>query len=318
MIHDERNYYPEEVDGFYITAMDKRYKHSSIESLEEFDRICREHDIQYFALYGTLLGAIRHKGMIPWDDDIDVALLRDDYNRFIRFAQKELKSPFVLNNVEDSCLHPLRVQNGFSIQFNKPFLERFHYCPYPTGIDIYVLDKLPEKESDQELLKTVFYLVKIASQYHNELYEKYGGVRYEELTQEVEEIIHTLEDLLGVNIVRDGTEGAQLARLAYRLAAMFSDSNSEYIARIETWYVNGIRGKFHKDLFREAIMVPFEHMMIPVPIGYDEVLTHLYGDYMIPVKGAGAHPYRFYKEYEEKLFARFEELGEEIPQFLKE
>lgn len=318
MVHDENLFYPEEINGFHVTAMDKRVKYSSLESLEEFDRICRKHNLQYFALYGTLLGTIRHKGFIPWDDDIDVAMLRTDYNAFIQIAGTELSSPFVLNNVEDSCFHPLRVQNGFEIKYNKKFMERFHYCPYPTGIDVYVLDTLPESEEEQELLKTVFYLVKLASQYFSHLYEQYGGTKTDELDAEMEEIIGTLETLLGVNIVRDGTESQQLGKLAYRLAAMFSDSNSDYIARIETWYAHGVRGKFHKDFFKEAILMPFEHMMLPVPVGYDEVLKHLYGDYMKPVKGGGAHQFRFYKEYEEKLFARFEELGMEIPQFLKE
>ena len=318
MEHDERLFYPEEINGFHVTAMDKRVKYSSLESLEEFDRICKKHNLQYFALYGTLLGTIRHKGFIPWDDDIDVAMLREDYNAFIHIAGTELSPPFVLNNVEDSCFHPLRLQNGFEIKYNKKFLEKFHYCPYPTGIDIYVLDTLPESEEEQELLKTIFYLVNLASQYFSDLYERYGGIKSVELSMEMEEIIGTLESLLGITIIRDGTESQQLGKLAYRLAAMYSDSNSDYIARVETWYVNGVRGKFRKDLFKEAIMMPFEHMMLPVPVGYDEVLKHLYGDYMQPVKGGGAHQFRFYKEYEEKLFARFEELGEEIPQFLKE
>lgn len=318
MQHDERLFYPETIDGFHIKAMDKRYKASSIESLEEFDRICKKYDIPYYALYGTLLGAIRHKGFIPWDDDIDVAMMRADYNAFIQIAKTELRQPFVLNNVEDSCFHPLRVQNGFSIEYNRDFLERFHYCPYPTGIDVFVLDKLPETEEEQELLKTLFYLVKLASQYFDKIYEKYGGVKTNELDFEIEEILDSLNKLIGFNIVRDGTESKQLGKLAYRLAAMFSDSSSEYVARIETWYANGRRGKFNKDLFKETILMPFEHMMLPVPVGYDEILTHLYGDYMVPVKGGGAHQYRAYSEHEEILFARFEELGEEIPPFLKE
>lgn len=318
MEYDERLYYAEDIGGFHVSAMDKRFKYSGLESLEEYDRVCRLYNIPYFAMYGTLLGTIRHKGFIPWDDDIDVAMLRSDYNKFIRIAKTELRQPFILNNVENSCFHPLRVQNGSAIRFNREFLERFHLCPYPTGIDIYVFDTLPETEDEQNLLKTVFYLVKLASQYYDKLYEKYGGVKWDELDEEVKEIVCTLENLLNVKIERDGTEDKQLARLAYRLAAMFSDSNSDYVARIETWYADGIRGKFHKDLFKETILMPFEHMMLPVPVGYDEILTHLYGDYMVPVKGGGAHQYRAYSEHEEILFARFKELGEEIPQFLKE
>ena len=108
MIHDEQLMLAEDIGDFHIRAMDKRYKYSSIESLEEFDRICRNHNLRYYAYYGTLLGTIRHKGFIPWDDDIDVAMFREDYNRFIHIAPQELGEYFVLNNVEDSCFHPLR------------------------------------------------------------------------------------------------------------------------------------------------------------------------------------------------------------------
>lgn len=171
MKYNEKLYYAEDIDGFHIRAMDKRYKYSCLESLEEFDRICGLYEIPYYAMYGTLLGAIRHKGFIPWDDDIDVAMMREDYNRFIRVAKDEMREPFILRNVEDSCYHPLRVQNGTTIRIDEEFVNRFHGCPYPTGIDVYVFDRLPERVEDQELMKTLFSMVDWASQYSSHLYE---------------------------------------------------------------------------------------------------------------------------------------------------
>ena len=64
------------------------YKDKLIETFAAFDRFCREHDIKYYAAYGTLIGAVRHKGLIPWDDDVDVYMLRKDYEKFCSFKGK--------------------------------------------------------------------------------------------------------------------------------------------------------------------------------------------------------------------------------------
>ena len=63
---------------------------TQIEILEEFERICEKHNLEYFAIYGTAIGAVRHQGFIPWDDDIDVGMLREDYEKFLEIAKKEL------------------------------------------------------------------------------------------------------------------------------------------------------------------------------------------------------------------------------------
>lgn len=318
MIHDERLMLPEDIGDFHIRAMDKRYKYSSIESLEEFDRICKKYNLRYYAYYGTLLGTVRHKGFIPWDDDIDVAMMREDYNRFIHIAPQELGEYFTLNNVEDSCFHPLRVQNGFEIKYNRAFLERFHYCPYPTGIDIYVLDKLPKTDAERASHLEIYNIIKVLSQYNDELFEKYGGVKDQEFDDSMSELLDSIEQILGVNIIRDGSEAKQLGYLASRVAAMYNDTDSDIVTRVEIWATDGYREMMPINCFSDVLYMPFEHMLLPVPVGYEEVLTRIYGDYMTPVIGGGAHEYRHYLEYEEKLFGRFTELGEDIPEFLME
>ena len=70
----------------------------AIMMLDELERICKKHGLDYYVAAGTLLGAVRHKGLIPWDDDVDVTMPRDDYNKFIRLAQSELGERFVLPN----------------------------------------------------------------------------------------------------------------------------------------------------------------------------------------------------------------------------
>ena len=85
-------------DGFYVESTMKKAWAAEIEVLNEVDRICRQHDIQYFADWGTLLGTIRHKGFVPWDDDMDITMKREDYTRFcqiVRLEQGELELIFI-------------------------------------------------------------------------------------------------------------------------------------------------------------------------------------------------------------------------------
>ena len=83
MRFDEDYFKPETIEGFEVKGMMKRYWAASMEVLEEVDRLCRKYNLRYYAFYGTLLGAVRHKGWIPWDDDMDIIMYRDDFNSFV-------------------------------------------------------------------------------------------------------------------------------------------------------------------------------------------------------------------------------------------
>ena len=91
--HDFFN--PEIREGFEISAMMKRAWAAQMEVLQVVADICARNGLQYFADWGTLLGAVRHQGFIPWDDDIDICLKREDYNRLISILPKQLPHGFV-------------------------------------------------------------------------------------------------------------------------------------------------------------------------------------------------------------------------------
>ena len=85
----DRSFFEDEVrDGFYVTAEMKQAWAAQMEVLSDLDKACRENGIEYYADWGTLLGAVRHHGFIPWDDDMDVCMKRPDYNRFLRIAKQ--------------------------------------------------------------------------------------------------------------------------------------------------------------------------------------------------------------------------------------
>lgn len=143
-----KSYFEDEVrDGFYVSSMVKRSWAVQIEILEEVERICKKHNLQYFADGGTLLGAVRHGGFIPWDDDLDICMKRKDYETFAKVALEELPKDYIMLNFEQSCKENykytnfiIRICNGRTIHLSKGSLDRFHGFPYIAGIDIFSLD----------------------------------------------------------------------------------------------------------------------------------------------------------------------------------
>ncbi len=87
-------------NGFYIPTQVKMSWACDFDVLSEIDRICKKHGITYFADWGTFLGAVRHSGYIPWDDDMDICMLREDYNRFREVADAELSKGYVIHDYE--------------------------------------------------------------------------------------------------------------------------------------------------------------------------------------------------------------------------
>ncbi len=84
--------------GYTATTDIKELWAVELDLLEKFQELCRKHELRYFAIGGTLLGAVRHKGFIPWDDDIDLAMPLNDYLKLIEIEPKELKYPYFLQN----------------------------------------------------------------------------------------------------------------------------------------------------------------------------------------------------------------------------
>ena len=140
-------------NSFYVEKLMKKVWAAQLEVLNDVDVLCKKHNIQYFADYGTLLGAVRHKGFIPWDDDMDISMKREDYTKFCEIAQKELAGTYEIVNIHtDPTWNQLlgRIINSREISFDDERLEKFHNCPFAVGLDICPLDYLaPNKEEDE-------------------------------------------------------------------------------------------------------------------------------------------------------------------------
>ena len=140
------SYFQGEVrEGFYISTMMKRYFASQLKVLSLVAQICEKYNIAWYADCGTLIGAVRHGGFVPWDDDLDICMLRDDWERFFEIAAKELPEGFQVLTIDREPEYEQligRIVNAHSIDIGPERMRDFFGCPYTVGIDIFPLDGL--------------------------------------------------------------------------------------------------------------------------------------------------------------------------------
>ncbi len=288
------SFFDDEVrDGFYVSGMMKRAWAAQMRVLDEFDKFCFDLGVTWYAAYGTLLGAVRHKGFIPWDDDIDVWMKRSDYEIFLRNVNMMPESITFMEGrfgLEDKTEfdQPFgRIVNSEKYDANPAFLQGYGGFPYPAGIDIFVLDRLSSDEKEEEarvaVMKIIWYAVQQTRKH----------------AEDADTATEQVEKLSGISIDRKQNVFQQLMQIFEGYCCMFEDQDSGYITAMHDWmaYHNY---KFHEDWFRETIDLPFENMTVKAPIGYDRILTAWTGNYMRPVQGVN-HSYPFYEEYERSV-----------------
>lgn len=307
MKFDDRFYEGEVRDGFYVRPMMKRAWAAQMEILSEIDKLCRKHDIRWFADWGTLLGAIRHHGFIPWDDDIDIAMKREDLELFKRYAAEELPNDL---KIVDTYTNPTfknlvtRVINSFAIDWNDEFLEKYHGCPYVSGIDIFSLDYVTENDNE---LKVQIQLLTAA----NLLAYEWDNANI--TIEEKMECLEQLKKITQIEIQEDLPIQQQLFQLSDRICGLYNANDGRKIAHMCDFAVDS-NACVPAECYRDIIEMPFENITLPVPSGYDEILRMLYGDdYMQPKQIFDYHEYPYFKEQEERLRNFFELNGQEFP-----
>lgn len=287
MAEFSKAYFETEIrEGFEVQSMMKRAWAGQIEVIEEIRKVCQRHNIKWFADYGTLLGAIRHKGFIPWDDDIDIGMKRDDLQNFIKYGKDELPEGYKILCMDlepeyDSLI--VRVVNSTSISNDAKRMEKYHGCPYVLGIDIFPLDYISRDKDECQ-----FHLEVI-----NIILGAIDAVTSSDITeQELDSYLVQVEQLTGVTIDRKVPVKLSLMRLAEKLCSIYGTDDADEVAGIWRliWQENF---HFPKEWFDDLIEVPFETVTIPVPKEYDRILKIKYGDnYMTPIKKI-THDYPF-------------------------
>ena len=293
------NYFDDEVrDGFLVPGIIKKAWAAQIEVLSDIDALCQRHGIRWFADYGTLLGAVRHGGFIPWDDDLDICMLRDDYNRFIKTAPEELPEDYSVINIYTSDEFgemTTRIVNTMSVNYDKEHDEKYHEFPYPAGIDIFVLDHVARDKDEEEFRKSVTSIVV-------NLAEGLKKCGTEE--PEMQTAISYVEELCNVRFDRTKSMLQQARQLIDKMYALYNEDDADEVALMVYW-IGDNNHKYKLEYFNNIVKIPFENIYINAPAMYESVLKTEYGNYMKLVRTGGLHDYPYFLKYEEETEKAF-------------
>ena len=289
-------------EGFYIMGEVKRAWAAQIEVLHVIDKICKKHNIRWWADNGTLLGTIRHGGYIPWDDDLDICMLRDDYFKFKQVAKDELPEGFfclTLTDEDPFYEYLMRVVNGKKFNFDEDFLKKFYDCQYPVGIDIFPLDYVAQDPQNEKTRKEIALQLMACGDSIEE------DDKTADNDPEFTKLIIAVEKLCGQKIDKSRPMKQQMFMAAEILFTLYGSEGATEVVLMPYWLQYNDH-KYPIDCFRELVMMPFEHIEIPVPVEYDRVLRIEYGDYMKLYKAGGVHNYPFFEQLEDLLIERID------------
>lgn len=242
--------------------------------LKSFIRVCEKYNLKYFLIGGTALGAVRHQGFIPWDDDIDVGMPREDYDRFLEVAEEEVSK-------DDIFLQTYKTDPNYIYNFAKlrkngttyvESLYKYTNMHHGVWIDIFPLDGMSKKEKPS-LLKMKLRLLRIWLH----TWASYGrcGTRKISKKQPVKDFFSNI--LFGLIIfLFDLTNKQPVKKDKILRKIMYKDAT--YVANVQgAWFDKEI---VPKKYFGEGIHAKFEGIDVIIPTMYHEFLTHIYGDYM--------------------------------------
>lgn len=271
----------------------KEIQSGSFEILRAVSKICDDQGLTYYLAYGTLIGAIRHKGFIPWDDDIDIWMPREDYKKLIDYfvENKEETFPYELFSVYNNKDYPYEISR---ISDSRYVLEVDNEAPYGIGlfIDIYPLDGVGNNEEEYTKLKNKA--------------SKYSSLCFLSTRLKFEK--GSTKGRIKSAIKLPAFLYSKLMGKKYwinKLETMANESDyqsSAYIGAL-VWGHDGIKAIFPKEWFSETSAVEFEGIMFKAPKEYDKILSRLYGDYMkLPSEKNQIphHNYKAYKKAEER------------------
>ena len=263
----------------------------SLEILHTIAEICEKQHLRYSLIYGTLIGAIRHHGFIPWDDDVDIMMPRPDYDQLLTYLKEHINDyPHYKVFNHDECPDYPYMITRISDDSYKIVME--NEKPYGMGvfIDIYPYDGLGKTK--KEAVKYGLKGDRLSSLCYQATRDHFAIETTTSLLRKIFKFpVYLYAKLRGKDYFQEKLK---------KLSGLKSYADSEYICCV-VWLSGGAQDICPRSWFDETILVPFENYEFRVPKQYEDVLHHHYGDYMKlpPEKDRiGHHCFKVYKKTE--------------------
>lgn len=262
---------------FTVTRKMKELWAVELDLLAELDRVCKKYDLKYSATGGTMLGVIRHKGFIPWDDDIDVMMLRDDYERLCNIAMQEFKFPYFFQTEytdPGSLRRHAQLRNSQTTAIRE-VEEKWHY-PFNQGIfiDIFPVDAVIDDQDLFEKQKAEAMALR-----HTYMEKAKWNVRYHEGPNKAKNVLKGVVKGLNNSIFAKKYDYLSDYRAFEKVCARYNSENTKYLSLLSFQFDNPKHYKTREG-WKQIEYMDFEFMKMPVTSDYDEILTIQYGDYM--------------------------------------
>lgn len=289
-------FFQEEGFELKVSARKKEVWAVELDLLMQLDQVCKANGLKYFLAYGSVLGAIRHGGIIPWDDDIDVGMLRHDYDKLCQIADCSFQSPyFFQTNATDpaSATGHAQLRNSLTTAILKKNLrggKSINRANQGIFIDIFVFDNVPDDENVEKDWLRQLKILKRRTWAERERQQMFSLVRDRRfsLCRKSEMISCLPKSLLEMTL---GTNYLVRACSALdSLAKKYSACDTKYVAPVtfSPAYQRPVR-KLPRKIFEDLECVSFNGFKIPIPRLYEEMLRAGYGDWREHVIGTAVH-----------------------------
>lgn len=235
-------------------------------AMKDFNRVCEKHNLQYILHGGTCLGAVRHRGFIPWDDDVDIAMLREDYDRFLRVAPSELGAKYTIQTYKSE---PSMLTNVMKISINDSQFAGTSGASEDgkAFLDIFPMSDIPNSKWLQKVQNQMVIFL------NNCVYAKLGYITLESWKSKL--VLGTFSKI----------DRIRLGNMIEWCIKQFPHRNSKYVDIVATANYNGNTGYawdlIPKTWLTEIEYAEFEGCSFPISKHWDEYLSSRYGNYMV-------------------------------------
>ena len=252
----------------------RKYSDDEIKHLQEVElmilkdvvQVLDKHDLEYYMYGGSLIGTIRHKGFIPWDDDIDIILFREDFEKALPILDKELSDKYdlVQMNYIDDCFGSFAKVSLKGTTFSRWYTD---YVEYDLGIniDLFVLDNIPNNEFIGKLHHFAYvflYQFVINSCIKMDMYTPFRT-----------KLHHAVYHFLNIIPI----DKKFWKKLLTKEMKFFGNKNTDKV--VDCFNSNGFM-PYQRDDFEPAVKASFENFEVKIPKNYDKLLTQIFGNYM--------------------------------------